>query len=223
MNAANIKGIAGAPLIAAQTGEEIGVRQELYGGKVALTVAVFNLDAQSEITYDPDVGMDSAGPASHRYGYEVNATYQASRWLEFYGSFSQDRARFDTPYADGTGHTGYFLPNAPFATGSLTAYVTNLGPWSGALQLRYLSAYPLSSDDAVRGSGYHEWNGDVHYALGGGWAAAIGAYNLLNTKANAMEFWYVDRLPGEAAGGVADVHIHPLEPFSLRLTLTKRF
>ena len=115
------------------------------------------------------------------------------------------------------------MPNAPFATGSLTAYVTNLGAWSGGLQLRYLGAYPLSSDDAVRGSGYHEWNADVHYALSGGWAAAIGAYNLLNTKANAMEYWYVDRLPGEAAGGVANVHIHPLEPFSLRLTLTKKF
>ncbi len=223
VNAANIKGIAGAPLIAAQTGEEIGARQELYGGKVALTLAVFNLDAQSETTYNPDVGMDMAGPASRRYGYEVNATYQASRWLELYGSFSQDRARFDTPYADGTGHIGYFLPNAPFATGSLTAYVTHLGPWSGGLQLRYLSAYPLSSDDAVRGSGYHEWNGDVRYALSGGWAAAVGAYNLLNTKANAMEYWYVDRLPGEAAGGIPDVHIHPLEPFSLRLTLTKRY
>jgi len=37
---------------------------------------------------------------------------------------------------------------------------------------------------------------------------------MLNTRANAMEYWYVDRLPGEPAAGVADVHNHPLEPIS---------
>jgi TonB dependent receptor/TonB-dependent Receptor Plug Domain len=115
VNQARSTGVPGAPLIASQTGEEIGVRQEFLNRKVALTFAVFNLDAQSETTYDPDVGQDSAGPGSHRVGYELNVTYQALSWLEFYGSFSQDRARFTTPYADGTGHVGYYLPNAPFS------------------------------------------------------------------------------------------------------------
>jgi outer membrane receptor protein involved in Fe transport len=204
-------------------GEEIGLRQELINRKVALTFAVFNLDAQSEITYNPDDGQDTAGPASRRYGYELNVTYQALRWLEFYGTVSQDHARFKTPFNDGTGHVGYYLPNAPIATGSLAAYVTNLGRFSGGLQLRYLGPYPLSSDNVVRGSGYHEWNADIHCAFDGGWTAAMGIYNILNTKANAMEFWYVDRLSGEPAAGVADVHIHPLEPISLRVTLAKSF
>jgi outer membrane receptor protein involved in Fe transport len=209
--------------MATQMGEEIGVRQELFARKVALTFAVFNLDAQSETQYNPDVGQDSAGPASRRYGYELNITYQVLRWLEFYATLSQDHARFKTPFDDGTGHIGYHLPNAPFATGSFATYIKALGPWSGSLQLRYLGGYPLSSDNAVQGSGYHEWNGDVRYELSGGWKAALGVYNLLNTKANAMEYWYVDRLPGESAAGVADVHVHPLEPISMRLTLTKNF
>jgi len=46
---------------------------------------------------------------------------------------------------------------------------------------------------------------------------------MLNTRANAMEYWYVDRLPGEPAAGVADVHNHPLEPISARLTLSRKF
>jgi hypothetical protein len=223
VNQARISGVPGAPLIAEQTGEEIGMRQELFDRKVALTFAVFNLDAQSETTYDPDVGQDTAGPGSHRTGYELNVTYQALRWLELYGSFSQDHARFTAPFADGTGHVGYYLPNAPFATGSLTAYVKNQGPWSGSLALRYLGAYPLSSDDAVQGSGYHEWNADIRYAFAGGWGAALSVYNILDTKANAMEYWYVDRLPGEPAAGVADVHIHPLEPSTVRFTVSKKF
>ena len=109
---ARVSGVPGAPLIAEQTGEEIGMRQELFDRKVALTLAVYNLDAQSETTYNPDIGQDVAGPGSRRAGYEINITYQALSWLEFYGSFSQDRARFTSPYDDGTGHVGYYLPNA---------------------------------------------------------------------------------------------------------------
>ena len=51
----------------------------------------------------------------------------------------------------------------------------------------------------------------------------MGIYNLLNTHAYSAMFWYVDRLAGEPAAGVADVHEHPLEPLMARFTLTKRF
>jgi outer membrane receptor protein involved in Fe transport len=208
---------------------------------------VFNLDAQSQTTYNPDVGQDTAGPASRRTGYEINITYQALHWLEFYGSLSQDRARFKTPFDDGTGHLGEYLPNAPFATGSFNVYLKNLGPWSAGLEYRYLSSFPLSSGPCansavahdfpgltscanaptppgqVNGSGYGEWNGDAHYEFNGGWNLALGIYNLLNKKANAMEYWYVDRLQGEPAYGVADLHVHPLEPISARFTIGKIF
>ena len=247
VNQAALQGVAGGALIASETGEEIGVRQQLLGQKMAATLAVFNLDARSQTTYNPDVGQDTAGPASRRTGYEINITYQVLRWLEFYGSFSQDRARFKTPFDDGTGHLGEYMPNAPFATGSFSIYVKNLGPWSAGLEYRYLSAFPLSSgpcansavaDDfpgltscanaptprgQVYGSGYGEWNGDAHYAFTNGWKVALGAYNILNKKADAMQYWYVDRLQGEPAYGAADVHVHPLEPISVRLTIGKGF
>jgi hypothetical protein len=221
-NQAALTGVAGAPLIARQDGAEIGIRQQV-GRRLAFTLALFSLDAQSETTYNPDVGQDSAGPASRRRGFELNVTYQAAAWLELYASYSADHSRFKTPFDDGTGHVGEYLPNAPFATGSFAAYVKELGAWSGGLQYRYLGAYPLSSDGAVRGSGYGEWNGDIRYAFVSGWNLALGVYNIMNTKANAAEFWYIDRLPGEPAAGVADIHFHPLEPASVRLTVSKKF
>ncbi len=213
---------AGAPLLASQTGEELGLRQQI-GGNIALTVAVFNLDAQSETTYNADVGQDSAGPASRRYGYEINATYQALRWLEFYASYSASHSRFRSLYDDGTGHVGQFLPNAPFNAGSLNLYVKNLGPWHGGLEYRYVGKFPLSSDNQIQGQGYGEWNGDVGYDTASGWTFSLGLYNILDKKAQAAQFWYVDRLPGEPAQGVADVHAHPLEPITARLTVAKRF
>jgi len=220
VNQGALSGTAVAPLLASQTGEEIGLRLQLTR-RATVTLAAFNLDAQSETTYNPDVGQDNAGPASRRRGFEINATYQAFRWLEFYGSYSANHARFKTPFDDGTGHVGPFLANAPFATGSLSVYAKNLGPWSGGLEYRYLSAFPLSSDDRVQGSGYGEWNGDLHYLFGSGWAAGLGLYNILNVHANAAEFWYVDRLPAEPAAGVADLHVHALEPRTVRFTVSR--
>jgi outer membrane receptor protein involved in Fe transport len=212
----------GAPLIARQSGEEIGLRQQITQS-FTMTLAIYKLSAQSETTYDPDAGIDAAGPGSRRRGYEVNLTYQALQWLEFYGSYSGNRARYVTPYNDGTGHVGEFLPTAPFATGSFNVYVNNLGPWSGSLGYRYLSSYPLSSDDSVHGHGYGIWSGDARYAIGQGWSVGLGIYNLLNKKADAAEFWYIDRVRGEPAAGVADVHIHPLEGISGRFTIAKSF
>jgi hypothetical protein len=66
-------------------------------------------------------------------------------------------------------------------------------------------------------------NLDVHYALPQGWIASLGIFNLLNTRAPAAEFWYVDRLQSEIADGRADIHQHPLEPFMIRFAFAKQF
>ena len=52
---AQAQGTVGAPLIAKSTGEEAGVRTTL-STKLTATLTIFNIDFQSETTYDPDVG-----------------------------------------------------------------------------------------------------------------------------------------------------------------------
>jgi hypothetical protein len=125
-------------------------------------------------------------------------TYKILRWLEFYGSYSGNHARFTRDFDDGTGHLGKYITDAPDATGAFALYVTNLGPWSGGLEYRYLGNYPLSSgpciDSAaakdfpatpncasaptaagqVNGKGFGELNMDAHYAFSGGWGASLG-------------------------------------------------
>jgi TonB dependent receptor/TonB-dependent Receptor Plug Domain len=242
-------GLPHTPLLAKQDGEEIGVRTEPRRN-IALTLAVFNLWQQSETIIDPDVGQDSAGPPSRRYGYEINLTYQIRRWLEFYGSYSGDHTRFTHPIDDGTGHLGEYITDAPIATSSAALYLTNLGPWSGGVEYRYLGSYPLSSGPCVNSAavkdfpgatscataptalgqinadGFGQLNLDAHYTFSAGWSASLGVYNLLNTHAAAAEFWYVDRLRSEIdtyPDGRADVHEHPLEPIMARLTVSKQF
>jgi hypothetical protein len=249
VNAAKIQGISGAPLLASQSGEELGLRQDLLNHKMAVTVAVFTLRAQSETTYDPDAGQDSAGPASHREGYEINVTYQVARHLEMYASYSGDRARYTTSSDDGSGHEGRYLPFAPLGTGEFSLFLTNFGPWSGSLEFRYLGKYPLTSGpctDAAAAadfgdgvtcatapmynhsqamqwaSGYGEWNGDVNYSFGHGLSAGLGIYNILNSHAHTAEYYYIYQL-NNGQGPEAGPTVHPLEPISTRLTLTKTF
>ena len=239
-------GLPHTPLLAKQEGQELGVRANPRPN-LSLTFAYYNLWQQSETIIDPDLGQDTAGPPSRRYGYEINVTYQINRYLELYGSYSGDHTHFTRPFDDGTGHLGEYITDAPLATGALALYLLNLGRWSGGLDYRYLGNYPLSSgpcvDSAaehdfgtpcaasptkaalgqVDGKGFGEWNLDAHYAFGSGWSASLGIYNLFNTHAYSAMFWYVDRLAGEPTAGVADVHEHPLEPLMARFTITKRF
>lgn len=240
-------GLPGTPLLAKQYGEELGVRSTLWRAFTA-TLAIYNLWQQSETIIDPDVGQDSAGPASERYGFEVNVTWQVRRWLEFYGSFSGNHARFTTNFDDGTGHVGKFITDAPGVTGLFALYLEHLGPWSGALDYRLLGNYPLSSGPCVNsaaeatfgqscgvaptaigqvnGKGFGELNLDINYAFRPDITATLGLYNVLNTKAAAAEFWYIDRLQSEISqypDGRADTHEHPLEPLMVRFSLTKRF
>jgi outer membrane receptor protein involved in Fe transport len=243
-------GLPRTPLLAKQYGEEVGARAQVQQN-ITFTMAVFNLWQQSETIIDPDVGMDSAGPPSERYGYEINATWQINRYLEFYGSYSGDHTRFTKNFDDGTGHLGKFITDAPDGTGLFALYLKDYGPWSGGLAFRYLGNYPLSSGACVNsaavhdfpgvatscanaptmpgqvdGKGFGEINLDVHYAFAHNWTLSMGLYNLLNTNAAAAEFYYVDRLQSEIAAfpdGRADVHEHPLEPLMARFTLAKIF
>jgi len=94
---------------------------------------------------------------------------------------------------------------------------------SGAWQTASIGREPLSPDNRVQSGGYGEWNADARFAFAPDWSAGLGVYNILNRHANAAEFWYVDRLPGESVDGVPDLHVHPLEPIAVRLTLSKTF
>jgi outer membrane receptor protein involved in Fe transport len=243
-------GLPHTALLSKQEGQEIGMRTAPASNLTA-TFAVYNLWQQSETIIDPDVGQDAAGPPSRRYGFETNITYRINRWLEFYGSVSGNHTRFTRPFDDGTGHEGTYITDAPSVTGSLALYLAGFGPWSGGLDYRYLGGYPLSAGPCVNaaavhdfpgvasscanaptalgqvnGTGFGELNFDVHYAFPAHWTASLGIYNLLNTRAPAAQFWYVDRLPSEVdtyPDGRADVHEHPLEPLMARLTVTRTF
>jgi len=60
------------------------------------------------------------------------------------------------------------------------------------------------------------------YKLNAQTKVAFDVYNLLNQKANDIEYAYSSQLANEAKP-VFDRHIHPTEPRSIRVTVTHRF
>ncbi|HEY0437090.1 MAG TPA: TonB-dependent receptor, partial [Phenylobacterium sp.] len=99
----------------------------------------------------------------------------------------------------------------------------NLGPWFGAIEFRDLGEHALIPDNSVRSRGYKELNLNIGYKVSERLRVQLDVFNVTNSKDDAADYLYIDRLRGEPAQGVEDVHIHPLEPISARLAVTAKF
>jgi len=99
----------------------------------------------------------------------------------------------------------------------------NLGPWFGALEFRDLGAHALAPDNSRQSPGYREVNLNLGYKITPQVRVQVDVFNLFDSKDDAADYFYADRLPGEPAEGVEDIHIHPLEPRSARIGITARF
>ncbi|KQV91427.1 TonB-denpendent receptor [Massilia sp. Root351] len=203
--------------LAATRGYEAGLRSELLPG-LQSSLALWRLDLDSELVFVGDAGQTEASRASRRSGIEWNNHYLARPWLQFDLDLAASRAR----YRD-SDPAGRRIPGALEKVASFGVTVTDVQRWSGGVQLRYFGPRPLAEDNGVRSASSALAYARVGYKLGAGTSLALDVFNLFNKRASDIDYYYVSRLPGEAAEGVADRHFHPVEPRSFRLTLTHRF
>jgi hypothetical protein len=205
------------PLLVRSAGSEIGVRSTRFAG-LDWSATVFQIDFDSELVYNGDAGATEAGRPSRRTGVELSGQYRPAPWLAFTGNVALARARYKDYSEEGNN-----IEDSPDLVASAAVLVENLGPWSGALTLRKLGQHPLNSDNSVRSNGYAEWNAWVGYSLSPTLKVRLEVFNLADARTNAADYFYASRLPGEAAEGVDDLHSHPLERRSGRLTISKTF
>jgi len=197
-------------------GAEAGLRSEPLTGWQT-TLALWQLELDSELLFVGDAGTTEPSRPSRRWGLEWGNRYLVSRWLALDADLAWSQARFTD-----TAAAGPFVPGAAGSTANLGITVDALGPWSGALRLRYVGARPLVEDDSVRSSDSVLLNLRVGYRLSSRTQLTLDVYNLLDRRSNDIEYWYQSQLAGEAAA-VDDRHLHPAEPRSLRVTLAHRF
>lgn len=204
-----------APGLVRSRGMELGLRTEAIP-KMQTAVSLYRLDFDSELTYVGDAGMTEAGEASRRVGIEFSNYWRPLKWLsvDFDAAYARARSR------NGDRDAGRRIPGAVEGVGQLALTVDKLGPWSGALRLRYFGPRPLIEDDSVRSRASTTLNGRIGYKVNKGLQLELEGFNLGNRRASAIDYYYASQLAGESAPR-NDIHFHPIEPRSLRLTLTK--
>lgn len=198
---------------------EIGVRSEFIPG-LNSSLSLYRLDFASELVFVGDAGTTEAGRPSRRVGIEFSNYYRLNRHVSIDADLAFARARFRDADPDGIGKR---IPGAVEGVASVALAVEQLGPWFGALQWRYFGPRPLLEDNSVRSHGTSTLNGRIGYQLSPKWKVELEGFNLANRQDSAVDYYYPSRLPGEVAQGVADVHFHPVETRSWRLTLNAQF
>jgi outer membrane receptor protein involved in Fe transport len=198
-------------------GYELGMRSE-FGQNFRSTVALWQLDAASELLFVGDAGTTEPSRPSRRYGVEWSNLYVLSDWLAFDADLAWSHARF----RDHDPLVGDYIPGAVTTTANLGLTLDNLGSWFGAVRLRYFGPRPLIEDNSVRSQASALTNLRIGYKFNRQTQLAFDVYNLFDRKANDIEYWYDSQLPGEAAPQF-DRHVHPTEPRTVRLTMSYRF
>jgi hypothetical protein len=204
------------PLVRSK-GAEVGLRTEIVPG-LQSSIALWQLRLGSELVFSGDAGDTEASRASRRYGIEWNNHYVARSWLFFDLDLAASRARFtqDDP-------SGNYIPGAVDRVASFGATVTDLGPWFGQFQVRYFGPRPLIEDNSQRSKSTTLAYLRAGYKVTSNVKVALDVFNLLNRKASDIDYFYTSRLRGEPAAGVDDVHSHPVEPRSFRLSVSANF
>lgn len=202
--------------LAAATGMELGMRTEALAG-LQSSLSFYRLDFDSELVFVGDAGTTEAGRPSRRIGFEFSNYYKPNKYLTVDADLAYARARFR-----GADPAGDRVPGAVEGVASLALALDNIGPWYGALQLRWFGPRPLIEDNSVRSRATSTLNGRIGYKFGQRMKLELEGFNLAQRRDSAIDYYYTSRLRGEAEAR-DDVHFHPIESRSFRLTLSSTF
>ncbi len=198
-------------------GEELGLRTQTLS-HVQSSLALWRLDFDSELRYMGDTGTTQAGRPSQRTGFEWT-----NRWTPTpHASLDANLAWSKPRYSDNN-PAGDRIPNAVQKVAHLTAVANHLGPWSFAVGVRYIGPAALVEDNSLRSSANISTQLRVSKQLSPDLDLSLDVFNLANRKNNDIQYAYTSRLIGEPAAGVNDLHIHPAEPRSLRVSARMRY
>ena len=216
---ATLTPVSPVPFLVRSKGAEVGVRTQ-PNKEITSTASVFILDFDSEIVFVGDAGTTEASRPSRRIGGEYTLHAKLLPWLTLDLDAAYTQARFleDDPAAPGRR-----IPGAIEGVVSAGLSFDNLwGGWFGGAKVRYFGPRPLIEDNSVRSKTSMPVSARLGYKFDDGCIVRVDGFNLLNEQASQIDYFYGSRLASEPAE-VEDMHFHPLEPRSFRLSLTKQW
>lgn len=81
----------------------------------------------------------------------------------------------------------------------------------------------MIEDNSVRSDSTTKLNGRIGYKISPTLSLQLEGFNLTDSDDSAIDYLYASRLQGECAEGFDDIHFHPMERRSFRVTSVARF
>jgi hypothetical protein len=207
-----------AALPIAQTeGAEIGVRT-LAIPNLQSTLTFWVLRLESELIFDGDTGTTE--PSHYpdiRKGVEWANFYTPTKWLTIDADFAYSTAHFI-----GNPVGGDKVPEAARGVISCGIWVHDVYGWSTGLRWRYFGPRYLTQDGSQLSPGTSLLYYNLSYKIGKNWLIEGDIFNLLNTKADDITYYYAYRLTPAGPIENGDT-FHSAEPRTFRIALTYRF
>jgi len=193
-------------------GQEIGLKTQAIT-KLQTTLALWQLDFDSELIYAGDTGSTVAGRPSKRTGIEWSNHWTPTDHYLLDANLAWTRPR----YSD-VSSSGNYIPNAVQKVANFGFAVRSMGPWSGSWSLRYIGSAPLIEDNSAKSSSSVTSNVRINRKLSSDVDVTLDILNLADRKNNDISYYYTSRVAGESLAGVNDLHVHPAEPRTIRLS-----
>lgn len=203
------------PLVDA-LGAEVGVRTAVLPD-LQLTASLWTLKLDSELLFVGDAGITEASRESERRGIETGAIWNPVSWLILDADLAWSRSRF-TEFDP----SGDRIPGAVESVASVGLAIDHPSGWFGGARLRHFGEAPLIEDDSVRSDPTTLVNLEAGYHITDHIQLSAALFNVFDSRDNDITYLYESQLPGEAQP-VNDIHFHPVEPRTLRLTLRATF
>lgn len=204
-------------------GAEIGMRTNFIEG-LNSTLAIWWLDIDSELVFVGDAGTTDASHPSRRYGIESANFYSPNDWLTLDLDLSFSKARFQ-----GNPEGGNYIPGAVETVIASGVTVHDVfGGFYGGPRFRYFGPRALIEDNSVRSQETLMLSGTLGYEFNKHVKVQAEVFNILNREDSGIDYFYSSCLktdPCYTGDGnpVDDIHFHPVEPVSFRMSLITNF
>ena len=192
-------------------GAEVGLRSMPFRG-FQFTLAGWTLALDSELVFVGDAGTTEAGRPSRRSGLEVAAYYAPRSWLAFDADLAFSNGRFSD-----VDPAGDRIPGALGRVAAAGVTIHDRGRFGGSVRLRHFGPRDLIEDGSVQSRATTLVNGQVVLGLTARTKVVLDAFNLFDSKASDIDYFYRSRLPSEPLDGVDDLHTHPALPRTVRI------
>ncbi|HEY0685707.1 MAG TPA: TonB-dependent receptor [Steroidobacter sp.] len=198
------------------TGLDVGVRTALVPN-TQFSVSLWSLKLDSELLFVGDAGTTEASRASERRGIEAAVIWNPLSWFIVDADLAWSHARFGD-----YDPAGDRIPGAVENVASLGLAIDHPRGWFGGARFRHFGSAPLIEDNRVRSSSTTLVNLEAGYRFWQRYKISAAVYNVFDSEDNDITYFYESQLANETEP-VEDIHFHPVEPRTVRVTLSASF